>query len=207
MHEYFEEKYDSRDIRLSVGPRFRRTRVVILCWHRSGYYFLLCSCFLFQRELYICDHCAAVKRSRIDVFSDVHFRWHLVYEMQDLTLDPMYERTSQDGTCNGPGVKGIPEDELLQAINDTPQSRDGVHAWLQEGGMSYVPASVPVWGLVSKEAYLQEQALQRGDINACDGIDCLLNMFINLITPLIMNIGPVSPDSVLETNHVCIQIL
>ena len=147
----------------SVGPRFLRIRIIVLCKHCDGHYFLLCTCFLYQRELYICEHIAAVKRLFFDVFADVHFRYHLVYALTGLATAS--GRTRTDGQFDGPGIKGVLKKDVAIAIEDMPDGRDGVGAWLQEGGLAWVPKSTPVWGIVSEALYMQELAIRHGEQN------------------------------------------
>ena len=146
-----------RQEKLSVGPRFIRSRVVVMCKRADGKYFLLCSCFLYQRELRVCECCLAVKRKCVDPFGDIHFRYHVLYEREAARTPADYVRSSSEGQLDGPGIKGIPQSELLRATSDVPASRTGLRAWLAEFGSSLVPLSEPIWGRpISLQLWNQE---------------------------------------------------
>ena len=66
------------------------------------------------------------------MFQDVHFRYHLVYKREDLTSDSRFKRSSTDGQFDGPGVVGVPAEQLEMAVQTLPLSQDGVDAWLAE---------------------------------------------------------------------------
>jgi hypothetical protein len=72
--------------------------------------------------------------------------------MGELTAE-FYRRTVHDGLTCGPGVLGIPEVELREAIDVTPHARDGVTAWVAEGGLELVPRAGRIWGVVSGKEY------------------------------------------------------
>ena len=127
----------------SVGPRFDRVRVIVLCRHADGHVFLLCSCFLYQRELKLCECVLLVKRTKLKLHEDVHFRHHLTHARTDPSRFP---RNSTDGQLDGPGVFGVPTAEPTSALLDLPPGRSGVQAWLREGGIMWIPRSTPVWG-------------------------------------------------------------
>ena len=87
----------------------------------------------------------AVKRLRFSPYTDVHFSYHLVYDLEDMTADPQYARKVSDGQVDGPSIAGIPEEELETIIASVPSSRRGIRDWIQEGGLSIVPASTPIF--------------------------------------------------------------
>jgi hypothetical protein len=132
--------------RLSVGPWFLRTSIIVLCRHPDSHFFLVCSCFLYQRELVPCECILALKRGHVDPFADFHFRWHVLYEREGAASLPTYTRSASDGQLDGPGTTGILSADLKKAMSDVPLTRNGVKAWLHEGGKAWVPLSVPVWG-------------------------------------------------------------
>jgi hypothetical protein len=76
----------------------------------------------------------------------------LAYTMGELTAE-FYRRTVHDGLTCGPGVLGIPEMQLRKAIEATPHTRDGVTAWVTEGGLELVPRAGRIWGVVSGKEY------------------------------------------------------
>lgn len=108
----------------------------------------------------------ALKKLHVDIFHDVHFRYHLVYERENLTSDPRFKRSSTDGQFDGPGVVGVPAEQLEMALQTLPLSRDGVDAWLAEGCMSWVPLSQPIWGAVTRDAIEVEMKHAEFDIGA-----------------------------------------
>lgn len=103
---------------------------------------MVCSCFFFQRVLVGCRCILAVKNRVVDVYEDVF--WHHLIKYS-LGLLPFCERRIDDGLMNGPGVSGVDPKQLQVAIEQTPASRDGVNAWIREGGLSWAPNSRVVW--------------------------------------------------------------
>jgi hypothetical protein len=145
-------------VRGSVGPSFDRVRVIVLCLHPDGHYFLLCSCGKYQRELRPCICIIALKQFNLNLFEDFSFVWHLSYDNQDEAGRSLLTPTTDIGKLDGPGVRGIDSKHLEMAKLDTPLSRTGVAAWLREGGMQWVPESVPRWRteVVTEAAWLTE---------------------------------------------------
>ena len=139
-----------------IGPQFRRVRVVVLCRDANGSYFLLCSCFLYQRVLYLCRHMAAVKRGNWDVFTDVQYRYHVTYGVDSSARQGLSAPACTDGQYQGPGVLGVKDAELQVAMQNVPLTRNGVHAWLLEGGLSWIPDPDVIWGRVTRNDYSQE---------------------------------------------------
>ena len=145
-----------------LGPIFERVRIVIICRHSDGHYFLVCSCFLYQRTLRPCEHILAVKQGQVKLPEDVSFIWHLSYanmDIGDLEASP-FKPTVDMGKLNGPGVTGVPEIQLRSAAEEMPADRNGVLAWLKQGGRSWIPESRPIWQLVTERAYLRETGNQ-----------------------------------------------
>jgi hypothetical protein len=135
-------------------------RVVVLCRHERGHLFLVCSCFFYQRVLVGCGCIFAVKNGAVDVFEDVYWHHLLIYSLGNL---PSCKRTIDDGLMNGPGVSGVDRKELQIAAGLVPASRNGVDAWMLEGGMSWVPQSRVVWGKVSLGQSIVEEATDFSD--------------------------------------------
>ena len=147
-----------------VGPRFDRTRVIVLCRHQEdGHLFLVCSCYRYQRELKPCACILALKRHSVHLFEDVSFVWHLAYASLEPTRNSCFKLSADMGKIDGPGVRGVPVAELKIAIEDMPQSRNGVIAWLREGGASWVPLSRVIWRGVSESSWRQELMRARMD--------------------------------------------
>jgi hypothetical protein len=114
---------------------------------------MVCSCFFFQRVLVGCRCILAVKNRVVDVYEDVF--WHHLIKYS-LGLLPFCERRIDDGLMNGPGVSGVDPKQLQVAIEQTPASRDGVNAWIREGGLSWAPNSRVVWGKISVTSSIAE---------------------------------------------------
>jgi hypothetical protein len=72
------------------------------------------------------------------VYNDVFYRWFLLYARGDL---PDLERSVLDGRKNGPSVAGVPVKQLRRAEAVLPRLRDGVNAFITEGGMCLIPSS------------------------------------------------------------------
>ena len=119
------------------------------------------------------------------MFSCVHFRYHLGYELEPSVIAACPGRSCSDGQFSGPGTKGVSATELAQAILATPHARDGVQAWLSEGLLELIPASVVIWGAVSESEYHREDGFDvigfdvgdfdPGDDNAAAGMDFQCN--------------------------------
>jgi hypothetical protein len=79
-----EKKKKKKDKFQPVGPFFIRKRMAVLCRSaEDNHLFLICSCFQYQRLLFVCD-CLLGLKKQINVFEYVHFRYHLVYEQHDV---------------------------------------------------------------------------------------------------------------------------
>jgi hypothetical protein len=139
----------------SIGPKFQHVRIVVLCRGPDGHLFLLCSCFYYQRMLLLCRHIVAVKETMVDVFQDVWYRYHIAYATQH-GVSGKLRPSSTDGQYHGPGLKGVPKSQLACAVRNLPETRDGVQAWLDEGGLSHVPNPTVIWSLVSEAEYVRE---------------------------------------------------
>jgi hypothetical protein len=139
----------------SIGPQFQHVRIVVLCRGPDGQLFLLCSCFYYQRMLLLCRHIVALKNQMVDVFEDVWCRYHIAYATQHGISDKL-RPSSTDGQFHGPGLKGVPNSQVAWAVSNLPKTRDGVQAWLDEGGLSHVPNPTVVWSLVSEAEYVTE---------------------------------------------------
>ena len=55
--------------------------------------------------------------------------WQICFHCSPIECEPAFG----DGLVNGPGVLGVPVEELRQAVLMLPPGRDSVSAWLAEG--------------------------------------------------------------------------
>ena len=155
----------------TIGPSFRRVRIVVLCRSVDGVDFLLCSCFLFQRMLYLCRHMLAVKRRTFELYEDVFFRWHIAYAMDKKVAAAMPARSCRDGQQHGAGVVGIPVDELVVAQRNVPPSRTSCQAWIAEGALQWIPHCKIIWGKISRDEYLRHFSEPSWERDEYDGYD------------------------------------
>jgi hypothetical protein len=153
-----------------VGPSFERVRIVVLCRHEDGHFFLLCSCFWYQKYLHPCECSLAVKHLRVNVFEDVSFVWHLSYANMDAgeMHESKFKPDIHMGKLDGPGVKGVRTADLDRAIAECPADRNGVLAWLKQGGSQWVPLSEPRWRGVSEDAWRREIHSDRAEVSLMD---------------------------------------
>ena len=99
---------------------------------------------------------AAVKRGNWDVFTDVQYRYHVTYGVDSSARQGLSAPACTDGQYQGPGVLGVKDAELQVAMQNVPLTRNGVHAWLLEGGLSWIPDPDVIWGRVTRNDYSQE---------------------------------------------------
>ncbi len=87
-------------------------------------------------------------------------RYNCIYAWPYAFYIGIYARHASDGRFSGPGVSGIPHSDLEIAIAELTATRNGIDAWFREGGMSWIPKSIPKFGKVTAEMWASEERRQ-----------------------------------------------